>query len=109
MTYTSNNDPGEQPGLTLEALLKAKQELEAMLPELLYRTHKYAPLVNDKGAPAMSAIPEYDWANSGLVPRTTGRTIVLVHPDNLPHLQKVTKGQYRLVEWTPAQPQEPLP
>lgn len=99
--YTYTNDPGEQPGLTLETLERAVAELEAMLPELLYRTHEYAPLLNDKGETAMMSLPEYDPDDYSLVPRRTGRTIVIVHPDNLPVLRQKARGMYRLVKWQP--------
>lgn len=96
MTDTATIDTGEQPGLTLETLLKTIQELEAMLPEQLYKTHVYVPRTKD-GEPFFAAIPEFDWPSGD----TTGRHILFLHPDNLPLLRLKAKGIWRLVEWQP--------
>lgn len=94
--YTSTIDPDEQPGLTLEALLKTIQELEAMLPELLYKTHEYVQRTKD-GEPFFASIPDFDWPSG----EATERRILFLHPDNLPLLRLKAKGLYRLVEWQP--------
>lgn len=99
MNYTSTIDPGEHPGLTLDTLLNTLKDLEAMLPEMLYRTSEYCPLTNAEGEPMLLVIPELD--PNSTVMRTTGREIVILHPDNLPHLQGLAKGNHRLVEWIP--------
>lgn len=89
-------DTGELPSLTLEALLRTMQELEAILPEQLYKTHRYVPRTKD-GEPFFASIPEFDWPNGD----KTGRSILFVHPDNLPLLRLKAKGICRLVEWQP--------
>lgn len=96
MISTNSNAGANSPSLTVEALLKAHQELEALLPELLYKTHEYVPRTKD-GEPFFATIPEFDW----LLGDTTGRHILFLHPDNLAILRLKAKGIFRLVEWQP--------
>lgn len=96
MTTTATTDTGTEQGLTLEVLLKTMRELEAMLPEQLYKTHEYVPRTKD-GEPFFALIPDFDWPSGD----TTGRHILYLHPDNLPLLRLKAKGIYRLVEWQP--------
>lgn len=100
MDGTSTNASGDE-SLTLDKLLEAYRELEAMLPVQLYKTHKYVPRTKD-GEPFYAAIPEFDWPSG----ETTGRHILFVHPDNLPLLRLKAKGIFRLVEWKPGEMEE---
>lgn len=85
----------DEPGFSLDALRQTLEELEALLPEMLYRTHDYVPRTSD-GKPFFASLPEYSFDLGG----TTGRRIVFLHPDNLELLRLKVKGLYRLVEWT---------
>lgn len=88
------------PSLTLAALLEARRELEALLPELLYKTHEHVPRTKD-GEPFFAQIHEFDW-QSGEV---TGNHIVYMNPDNLPLFKLKAKGMFRIIEWRPQEPQ----
>lgn len=82
------------PVLTVDVLLEAWRDLEALLPELLYRTHEHVPRTKD-GEPFFAQIPEFDWQ----IGDVTGKHIVYMHPDNLSLFRLKVKGMFRIVEW----------
>lgn len=96
MISTNSSAGANGSSLTVEALLEAYQELEALLPELIYMTHEYVSRTKN-GEPFFAAIPEFDWQSGD----TTDRYVLFLHPDNLALLRLKTKGMFRLVEWQP--------
>jgi hypothetical protein len=97
-TYSTADTNG--PSLTLDVFFKVYQELEALLPELLYKTHEYVPRTKD-GEPFFVAIPKFDWPSGDV----TGKHILFLHPDNMALLRLKAKGVFRLVEWRQEEPQ----
>lgn len=97
MTDAYTNAPDDQPGLTLDALLKTMQELQDLLPTVRYVTSDYAPLTTADGEPSIAMIPASAFANP-FQPDSDHTPVAVLHPDNLPVLQRWARGICNLVE-----------
>lgn len=90
---TSTNTTSQGDGLTLDKLVKAIAELEAMLPVRYYVTSDYIPKLTDDGELALMMY-EPTAAHRQVDPDAKG--FFALHPDNLPDLQRRCRGICRL-------------
>lgn len=96
-TYRSTNTD-DSPGLTLEHLLAAVERLEALLPVVHYHTHENAPLRgNGTSLVAWFNRIEHSAFFDVFDAPVTVETLVILHPDNLPELQRQARGRCRLM------------
>lgn len=86
----------EPPGLTLERFEQAMLEMRRLLPVAVYHTSEHVPALDDKGEPRFYKLPVacYAFVDGQ---RHTVDGYWLTHPDNLPELQRKSKGVCRLV------------
>jgi hypothetical protein len=102
MSYTE-----EQPSLGVGDILAAMEKLNAMLPEVVYQTSKYAPVVGKDSKPAYYRLPARDDEITELLPHNYHGELIVLHPDNLPRLQEMARGLARLVSLSERQALKP--
>jgi hypothetical protein len=106
----------EQPSLGVGDILAAMAKLNAILsercvrsqlPEVVYQTSKYAPVVGKDSKPAYYRLPARDDEITELLPHNYHGELIVLHPDNLPRLQEMARGSARLVSLSERQALKP--
>jgi hypothetical protein len=100
MASTCTREPSEEKSLTLDEMMRTMDALTRNT--ILYHTSELILRTNEEGKPLIAAMPESGLNGDFLGRRsTTGRTVALMHPDNLPAFIAKYSGHFNLVECKP--------